>query len=84
MKFVNVERKENYAIFWITKEPVNLMGTDIWQELQQNFSEAESDPAIRGVIFASGLQRDVFTAGTLLFAPLIQGRMILAHVWKMT
>ena len=45
------------------KEPVNLMGMDVWTELKQKFDELEADKTVRGVIFASGLKRDVFTAG---------------------
>ena len=39
------------------------MGTAVWEQLRASFSELESDTSIRGVIFASGLRKDVFTAG---------------------
>ena len=56
----------------IAAEPVNTMTLKLWQALTDTFSELESDPAIRAVIFVSGLKRDVFTAGNdigELYAP---------------
>ena len=39
------------------------MGTAVWEQLRSSFSDLESDNSMRGVIFASGLRKDVFTAG---------------------
>lgn len=47
----------------ICREPVNSMTLELWQELQQVQGELEADPDVRGVIWVSGLKRDVFTAG---------------------
>ena len=63
MAIIKVEKRNNYVIIWLMKEPVNLMGMDVWTELKQKFDELEADKSVRGVIFASGLKRDVFTAG---------------------
>lgn len=40
--------------------PQNL---ELWSELLRVLQQLEADPAVRGVIWASGLKRDVFTAG---------------------
>ena len=39
------------------------MTLEVWEALRGALSEAERDPATRGIVFASGLKRDVFTAG---------------------
>lgn len=52
-----------YAVATICREPVNSMTLELWQELLRVLGELEADPAVRGVIWASGLKRDVFTAG---------------------
>ncbi|KAK9816888.1 hypothetical protein WJX72_006737 [[Myrmecia] bisecta] len=65
-------RPGGYAIVTMCSEPVNLMTMDLWQQLRDTLERLENDPAVRGVIFASGLQRDVFTAGNdfkELYAP---------------
>lgn len=71
--YVNTEVKdEGYAVVTICREPVNSMNLDLWQQLAQCLVQLEEDPKVRGVIFQSGLQRDVFTAGNdlmELFAP---------------
>ena len=73
MGSVQTERKGNYAIIWLAKEPVNLMGRAVWQDLKSALDALEADQQIRGVIFASGLKRDVFTAGhTLLHNCLLE------------
>ena len=36
---------------------------ELWLELLRVLQGLEADPAVRGVIWASGLKRDVFTAG---------------------
>merc|ERR1719160_68382 len=39
------------------------MDLSFWEELLAAFEECEGDKAVRGVIFRSGLKRNVFTAG---------------------
>lgn len=61
------------AVVMLRKEPVNSMNLDVWQQLLDALVSVEADPEVRGVIFTSGLQRDVFTAGNdlaELYAPL--------------
>ncbi len=40
-----------------------LQNLELWSELLRVLQQLEADPAVRGVIWASGLKRDVFTAG---------------------
>ena len=43
-----------------------------WQQLAAQLDELEKDRSVRGVVFRSGLQKDIFTAGndiTELYAP---------------
>lgn len=74
MPHVRTERRDSgYAIIWLQREPVNTMDLAFWRELAQALADAEADPAVRGLIFASGLKRNVFTAGNdikELYAPL--------------
>merc|ERR1711865_1135258 len=64
MAFVNIERKEGgYAVIYLAKEPVNSMDLELWKQIRAAFAECEADSTINGVIFASGLKKDVFTAG---------------------
>ena len=61
---VEVFEKKRYAIVWICKEPVNSMNVTLWGELDRCLHQLEGDPCkVRGVIFASGLKRAIFTAG---------------------
>ena len=65
-------RPGGYAIVTLTKEPVNSLDLDAWQQLEQALDRLEQDPSVSGVIFASGLKRDVFSAGNdimELYAP---------------
>lgn len=71
--FLRVERKEGYAVVVLCREPVNTMNLAFWQQLTATLGQLEADPAVRGIIFCSGLKRDVFTAGndiSELYAPL--------------
>ena len=43
------------------------------RELLATLEQLEADKAVRGVIWASGLKRDVFTAGNDLKVPFVQG-----------
>ena len=62
--FVSIDKKaDGYAVLTITREPVNSMDLDLWRELAAVLEQLEADIEVRGVIFQSGLKRDVFTAG---------------------
>lgn len=71
--YVTIEKKEaGYAVLTIKREPVNSMNLDLWRELSQALERLEVDRAVRGLIFQSGLEKDVFTAGNdllELYAP---------------
>jgi 3,2-trans-enoyl-CoA isomerase len=70
--FLNIEQKGNYAIVTLMREPVNTMNMSMWEQLSETLDMLEANLKIRGVIFQSGLQRDVFTAGNdimELYAP---------------
>jgi len=72
MSFVTVEKKGNHAVLSLAREPVNSLNTEVWRQLKAAFDALEADPEVRGVIFASGLSRPVFTAGNdinELYAP---------------
>lgn len=61
-----------YALLSICREPVNSMNLDLWSQLDAALTELEANRDVRGVIFSSGLKRDVFTAGNdinELYAP---------------
>lgn len=61
---VTVDRRpEGFAIATIAREPVNSMDLGLWRELLEVLEALEAEEAVRGVIWASGLKRDVFTAG---------------------
>ncbi|KAJ3008944.1 UNVERIFIED_CONTAM: hypothetical protein HDU68_002889 [Siphonaria sp. JEL0065] len=70
---VFVDKKKDYAIVTLNRGPVNAMNLQFWQELQSALNEIEADQSMRGLIFQSGLEKDIFTAGndlTELYAPL--------------
>ena len=73
MPHVRMERREGgFAIVWLQREPVNTMDLAFWKELAAALAAAEADPSVRGLIFASALKRNVFTAGNdikELYAP---------------
>lgn len=72
MSFLNIEYKPNYAVVTLKREPVNTMNLSMWKQLLDTLDTLEKDPKVRGVIFISGIQRDVFTAGNdilELYAP---------------
>lgn len=69
---LEVSYRNSYAIVSLTKEPVNTLNLHMWEQLSVILDLLEGDTAVRGVIFQSGLQRDVFTAGNdimELYAP---------------
>eukprot|EP00210_Caulerpa_lentillifera_P009672 g9228.t1 len=71
--WIHVQRKSgNFAVVRLQKEPVNAMDLAFWKELSEVIQSLEEDPTIKGVIFCSGLTRDIFTAGNdlgELYAP---------------
>ena len=74
-QFLRVERKPGgYALVLLCHEPVNTMGLAMWRELGATLAQLEGEqPAVRGVVFASAIKRDVFSAGNdinELYAPL--------------
>lgn len=83
--FVHVERKGQYAIATIRREPVNTMDRELWMEMKSVLTRLEADPEIRGLIWCSGLRRDVFTAGNdikELYAPMTS-RDAYVEFWRL-
>jgi 3,2-trans-enoyl-CoA isomerase len=69
---VQVTRNGPFAVVSLAKPPVNTMDLAMWEALTATLDALEADPSCRGVIFQSGLQRDIFTAGNdimELYAP---------------
>lgn len=69
---ITIEKKENYAVLTIKREPVNSMNTAVWSALLAGLEEVENIPSMRGLVFRSGLDKHVFTAGNdilELYAP---------------
>lgn len=61
-----------WALVLIAKEPVNSFDRELWAALRDTIRGLEADASVRGVVLASGLKRDVFTAGNdlkELYAP---------------
>ncbi len=64
--------KPGYAVLTLRREPVNTMNLAMWQQLACSLEELEGNTSVRGVIFQSGVHKDVFTAGNdilELYAP---------------
>ncbi|MCX6128818.1 MAG: enoyl-CoA hydratase-related protein [Proteobacteria bacterium] len=72
-QYVSYEVKDaGYALLTLCREPVNSMNLDLWRQLAAALDALEANPKVRGVIFQSGLKKDVFTAGNdllELYAP---------------
>ncbi|GLC38055.1 hypothetical protein PLESTB_000441900 [Pleodorina starrii] len=72
-KFVTVDvQSGGIAVVTMAKEPVNSMDLAMWSRLDQVLMDLEADASVHAVVFASGLKRDVFSAGNdllELFAP---------------
>ena len=72
-QFVSVDAsKPGVAVVTISKEPVNSLDLGLWTALRDTLASLEADPSIQAVVFASGLRKDVFTAGNdllELYAP---------------
>lgn len=63
MSHLRIETLDGYAIIALAKKPVNSLNTEVWEQLKEAFDKLEQNKSIRGVIFTSGLDRPVFTAG---------------------
>eukprot|EP00658_Telonema_sp_P-2_P065866 TRINITY_DN55016_c0_g1_i1.p1 TRINITY_DN55016_c0_g1~~TRINITY_DN55016_c0_g1_i1.p1 ORF type:complete len:326 (-),score=102.45 TRINITY_DN55016_c0_g1_i1:177-1154(-) len=63
MSFVTVSIEGSHAVLSLNKDPVNSMDTTLWAQIYAAFTQLEQDPRVRGVVFTSGLKKDVFTAG---------------------
>lgn len=72
-EFLRIERRaEGFAVVTLAREPVNTLNLDAWRALDSALTQLEADPQVHGVIFCSGVQRDVFSAGNdimELYAP---------------
>ena len=69
---IQVDQRDDFAVVTLAREPVNTMNYDMWMALLATLEQLEKDGRVRGVIFQSGLKRDVFTAGNdimELYAP---------------
>ena len=63
-KDLQVDRRPGgFAVITLAKEPANVMDLAFWEGLSAALAELEADSAMHGVIFTSGLKRDIFTAG---------------------
>ncbi|CAE8695630.1 unnamed protein product, partial [Polarella glacialis] len=60
---VAVSKDGDVAVVTIAKEPVNSMDLGLWKELLAAFEALEADSEVRGVVFVSGLKKNIFTAG---------------------
>ncbi|KAJ8902661.1 hypothetical protein NDN08_005981 [Rhodosorus marinus] len=63
MGMVSVDRRNGFAVISINRPPVNAMSLELWSDLLDALEEVEGDESFRGAIFASGLKKNVFTAG---------------------
>ena len=62
--WVQVEKRPGaYAIVSLCKEPANTLDYKLWQQLADTVQQLEQDSSVRGIIIASGLKRDIFSAG---------------------
>lgn len=61
--WIHVVKKQRYAIITLQREPVNTMNLQFWEQLTSILDDLEADRTMDGIIFTSGLKRDVFTAG---------------------
>eukprot|EP00882_Tetradesmus_deserticola_P001747 GHRQ01001877.1.p1 GENE.GHRQ01001877.1~~GHRQ01001877.1.p1 ORF type:complete len:273 (+),score=116.46 GHRQ01001877.1:280-1098(+) len=83
-QFMTTHKQRGYAIISMAKEPVNSFDTAMWQALHAAVQAVEADSSMQGVIIASGLKRDVFTAGNdlkELYAPLTSAQQY-ATFWE--
>lgn len=64
-RLVSVELRpgSRVALLTLAKEPVNSLDLAAWQALDEALTRLEADPSVSAVVLASGLKRDVFSAG---------------------
>ena len=55
--YVTIERRADYAVLSIRREPVNSMNLDVWTQLLDGLTQLEGDRTCRGVILQSGLKK---------------------------
>jgi len=71
--YISIERRDGgVAVVTMSKEPVNSMDGAMWEGLHTALLGLEADDSCKAVVFASGLRKDIFTAGNdlrELFAP---------------
>lgn len=60
---VRTALKGNYGVMMLDRPPVNAMNLELWEELLEAFEALEADPKVFGVVFASTVEKNVFTAG---------------------
>ena len=63
MLHLQVDRKPHHAIIYLCRKPHNAFDGSSWQQLSDTFRSLEEDIAVRGVIFASGNEKDTFCSG---------------------
>ena len=63
---VSVVNQGGFAHIQLCSEPVNVMDMAMWEGLMAALEQCEANPVVRGIIFSSGVKRDVFTAGNSL------------------
>ncbi len=71
-RIVEVEECDRIALVWMKQHPVNTMTMHMWTQLAEALHRVESNPAMQGIAFLSGVSKDVFTAGNdiaELYAP---------------
>ena len=69
---VSLKVKQAIAYVRLAKEPVNSMDLKLWTDLDATLTQIKKDTSVRGIIFYSGLKKDIFTAGNdlgELYAP---------------
>lgn len=79
---VQLSYKSNFAIASIAKEPVNSMNLALWQELGETLDKLEEDKNVLGVIWKSGLKRDVKRLAKCLPNSLTKYSFLGFHSWK--
>ena len=62
-RYLKIDRRDNYAVVRMCKEPVNSMNLDLWADLSRCLEYLESQDWCKGFVLTSGLKRPIFTAG---------------------
>lgn len=73
LQYLQVEVKPpGYAVVLMKKDPVNTLDTGMWQDLSDCLKLLEQNASVKGLVLASAVPRDVFSAGNdlnELYAP---------------